>query len=257
MQHKIKSAFAIAALGIAGQSFAAASGSVVFDPQNFAKNTMTAAQTAEQLQEQIASKLVLLKQYDEIYRRGKVATQQVLGAGQGIVGQAEVLRDINSLGVLKRDVSTLQGTLSDLNARQRYIANMAQQQGLTSQEYLNRVVAARATGDAFAAKTVSENARVMDSVNDAYGSVKEWEANNLTQSSDLASLQTLNQQMSSMVKLNARLLEYQASNHSTATDEAREKETKEAIKKEVERKRIDDLDALAKEKQRQILQGLK
>lgn len=114
---------------------AASSGSIVFDPTNFAKNALTAAATVKTELSSAATALQTLNQYKEMLHQAKRAATGDLHAIGALAGQPELTRAINDAKGTYTALKTLDMNLDNMSARVDYLSNMASRYGKTDQQY--------------------------------------------------------------------------------------------------------------------------
>lgn len=180
-------------------------GNIVFDPTNYGKNLITAAQSVEAVQKQIEGNLTKYYQLQEMYRQGKAIASGDLNAAAGVVGGPQLAAQIRDAQGMYSALSNLNGGLSDLQARYNYASQMAQKYGLTMAEYQKLQAERAANHNKEAQAQQDANVRSAMYVQDTYTSVQKLQAQNPT--TDTALLQSMNKQMAILNTTNAKLLE--------------------------------------------------
>jgi conjugal transfer/entry exclusion protein len=180
-------------------------GNIVFDPTNYGRNIITAAQSVEAVQRHIEGNLTKLYQLQEMYRQGRAIASGDLNAAATVVGGPQLAAQIRDAQGIYRALGNLNGGLGDLQARYNYARQMAQRYGLTMQEY-QRLQAERAANNNREAQAQQDaNVRSALYVQETYASVQRLQAQNPT--TDTALFQTMNKQMSILNTTNAKLLD--------------------------------------------------
>src|ERR1035437_3496177 len=127
--------FAISILLAGNAAFAAASGSIVFDPTNYSQTLITAGQSVKQVSEAVSGNLLKLQQLQELLRQGKAIASGDLNAIAGIVGGSSLQNQLYDIQTVKGLLTNLNGNLGDLSSRFSYASQMANKYGLTLQQY--------------------------------------------------------------------------------------------------------------------------
>jgi len=182
---------------------------VVFDPTNFAKNTLTAAQTAQQVQKQIQANLIKMEQLAELVQARKQLPSDVL-YGSGFASVGELTNRMGELRSMLAAVNGLKGGLEDMNGRFNFQFNMAQRAGLTLQQYYGKLVQEAQTGVAKSQAVISADQQALQRVNRTYEQVKTWQNGISGIDSQVGGLQLLNSQMSQVVSQNGEMISYLA-----------------------------------------------
>jgi type IV secretion system protein TrbJ len=124
--------------------------SIVYDPSNFSKNMVTAAQSIKSVQEQVGIHLQTLRQYQEMIKQGQALASGDIAALGELTGQRDLVAAINDSKALYKSISTLNGDISNIQSRFNFAANMAQKYGMTMAQYAEMEAKKRAAQDASA-----------------------------------------------------------------------------------------------------------
>lgn len=122
----------------ASEASAMASGSVVFDPSNFIKNTLTAAATVKTEVSTAATALQTLKQLQEMIRQAQALSRGNLDAIGSFTGQKELTSAIRDAQGLYDNMKNLDMNLSNIQGRYDYLQNMSSKYGLSMEQYLEQ-----------------------------------------------------------------------------------------------------------------------
>ncbi len=232
-------------------SFAGApvGGAIVFDPTNYGKNLLTAAQTAEQVSEQIRGNLTKLQQLQELARQGKAISQGDMQALAGIMGQGELGARIADMQGLMRAVSGVNGNLGDLKGRFDYIVQVSQRFGTTLEQYEGMQKQRREQGMAAAQAEHAENVRVLNAAQGSIKQVMDWQSR--MPDSQTALMQMLNQQMALLNTNNAELLKTMTTSNMAAGNKAATTEAElEAARQDARNRAAAEAAALAASQKR-------
>ncbi len=234
-------------------AFAAASGSVVFDPTNYSQTLITAGQSVKQVSEAVSGNLTKLKQLQELYKQGKAIASGDVNAIAGVVGGAQLQSQIRDMQGMKQALTNLNGNLDDLSGRYNYAMQMSQKYGVTVQEYQDAQSRRVAQGIASAKLEQQQNMRALKSVDDSYVQLQKWQDRLPETNTEL--MQMMNMQMSMLNANNAQIMSY------TARNNAAEQDQKMLQMAERERQTIDranqekDLQAQGDAAERRLLKG--
>ena len=191
---------------VSGSVFAAASGSVVFDPTNYAKNLITSEQSLQQVQQAIQGNLTKLQQLAELYRQGKAIASGDLNTIAGIVSSGQLQSQLNNLQSMQQAVTQTQGALSTLQGRMDYTMQMSSRYGVTMQQYLANQSQMAARKNAIAKDQETRDKQAIQDVNASYAQLAKFQDTAPQEAAGL--LQMLNQQMTLLNRNNAQILEY-------------------------------------------------
>jgi type IV secretion system protein TrbJ len=200
-------------------------GSIVFDPTNYGKNIITAAESIEHTRQQIQGNLTALYQYQEMYRQGKAIASGDINAIAGVVGGQQLASTIADTRNLYSALSNLGGGVGDLQARYAYSMQMAQRAGLTLEQYLKNQAALSQRNVKSAQVQQEANVKAISYVDSTFKSVQELESSAAANTNNTALFQIMNKQMSVLNTTNAKVLEYM-----TRRDmDTRQQETDKAV----------------------------
>jgi type IV secretion system protein TrbJ len=195
------STLAVAATGGGG-------GTIVFDPTNYQKTLITAAEAIEQTRLKIQGNLTALYQYQEMARQGKAIASGDMNAIANVVGGPQLATTIAETKNLYSALSNLGGGVGDLQARYAYSMQMAQRAGITLEQYLKNQAALSQRNVKSAQIQQEANVKAITYVDSTFKSVQALEASATTNTNDTALLQLMNKQMSVLNTTNAKVLEY-------------------------------------------------
>jgi P-type conjugative transfer protein TrbJ len=176
-------------------------GNIVFDPSNFAKNTITAAQTVAQTARQAQAYVTQLQQY-----RAQLQQLQAMDPGRaaGLVDQnGSDLRDAREAA---RQVQNLYGSVTDLQSVFQRRLDMAKSMNLSWNEYVNREQAMLYRNQDSAIQRAREDIRVMDRVRRDYEFARTAEEKIPATAGTHEAMQLMNLQMNRVITQNAELM---------------------------------------------------
>lgn len=179
-----------------------AGGRIVFDPTNFAKNTVTAAQAVKAEAQRATSYALQLEQY-----QAQIRNLQSIGNGvlAGVNGQTS--RQIQDLATYRSSLDALYGSVTDLqrvnDARMRDWAAS----GLPWDSYIQRELARQAQGYQGLDLAQGQEKRSLDQVQSAYTNARAWQEKIPQTQGTLDSMQLMNTQLNQLVMQIAGLQE--------------------------------------------------
>lgn len=125
-------------------ALAMSSGSIVFDPTNFAKNAITAGSVVKTEITSAATALQTLRQYQEMLRQARAAATGDLHAITALAGDPSLTRALNDAQGTYSALKTLDTNLDNMAARYDYLAGMSKRYGITEDQYIkNRALLAK------------------------------------------------------------------------------------------------------------------
>lgn len=207
-------------------AFAAASGSVVFDPTNYSQTLITAGQAVKQVQETVSGNLIKLRQLQEYYRQGKAIASGDMNELAGVVGGAQLQSQLRDMQGMKQALTNLNGNLDDLEGRYNYTMQLANKYGMTVQEYQDAQSRRVAKSIASAKLEQQANIRVMKNVENSYSQLQKWQDKMPETNTEL--MQMLNTQMTMLNANNAQVMSYMATANSNALVKKVEAEGRQA-----------------------------
>lgn len=211
-----KRSLVIAMFVVTSAAFAgpAGGGSVVFDPTNFSKNMVTAAESIEHTRQQIQGNLTKLYQYQEMLRQGKAIAAGDMVATAQVVGGPQLAQTVADTKSMYQALTNLSGGMGDLQGRYAYSMQMAQRYGLTLEQYLKNQAAQSERRVKEAQIQQNANVKAIEHVNATYAAVQSLEEKATTNPTDTALFQILNKNMSVLNTTTAKTLEFMANSSS-------------------------------------------
>lgn len=219
-------------------AYAAASGSVVFDPTNYSQTLITAGQSVKQVQEAVSGNLTKLRQLQELYRQGKGIASGDVNAIAGVVSGPQLQAQVRDMQGMQNALSKLNGNLDDLTGRYNYTMQMSQKNGVTVQEYQDAQSRRVAQGLASARLEQQQNMRALKSVDDSYVQLQKWQDRLPETNTEL--MQMMNMQMTMLNSNNANVLSYMARNNAAEQDRTVRAAAEEKSKRDYEEKNAVD-----------------
>lgn len=189
-------------------AFALASGSVVFDPSNFAKNTITASQAVHQVAEQIRANMLLYEQYRTLARTSNPMEAARIYDAAGVSGAQEMNQQIQNHAQAARSLSDLNAALKAQDASLHTRVQMAQDSNMTLAQYVDSLKHNAQQGDDRAKKILADDRASLQRVALSYQQADKWTRDIPKNESMLGAMQVMNAQMSTLVTQNADLQSY-------------------------------------------------
>lgn len=219
---------ALQAMAAAAYAGGGGLGGIVYDPTNFAKNTMTASQTAKQVIESI-------QQTKQQVLMAQKMVNDVKGLNvKSLVGYAdpEMARQLSVLDGAKRDLENLNSTLGTADQRFRTKVNAASNMGISVGELFKRQLQERESGSVLAAKTIQRDIETMQGTQAVIKQAQQWRGQLAGLNENLGgSMQLLNSQLNQVAATNAEMLAYAARESAAATQRAEDSANQAAADK--------------------------
>lgn len=198
----------------AGTSLAAASGSVVFDPTNFAKNTQTSIATAQQVIQSIRQTAQQVAMVQNQVTMTKKMIDDIRGlnvaALRGIV-DPQTFEMLSKLSAAHSAYTGVHSDLSSMLNRFQLKQRAAEMSGLPLDRFVASQYQAAAKGSRAAREAISRDIEVMKSTERSARAASKWRDEIGGLNDNLGgSMQLMNTQLSSVVAQNAEMLGYMA-----------------------------------------------
>jgi P-type conjugative transfer protein TrbJ len=181
-------------------------GNVVFDPSNFAKNTVSAAEAVQQTIEQVKANSLHLQQLQELLAARQPLSLAQLGLSSGLSTAVEIARRADDVRGLLNTLESLSADIRNLQGRFNARFNAAQALGMGLADYYEQV---RQKGEAGARDVQSQidaDRKVLLRVNATHDQVLQWSQTIPGIDSQVAGLGLLGTQMNVVVAQNAELM---------------------------------------------------
>jgi len=185
-----------------GSAFALASGSVVFDPTNWAENLRSALMAVKQYAQDIIRTKHMFDQLQHAIRNRDNLLAGVLYEGmedQQKHATREAVRYYDDLMSLEKDLESLQGRY-DLKVNSAFNAKMT----VTEFMKLSRQEASR--GVKASQQSLDQDVKTLKRVQETYQSIQTWQAQADANYGHQQSLQLMNTQMNALVGQNAEII---------------------------------------------------
>lgn len=177
-------------------------GRIVFDPTNFAKNTVSAAQAVKAEAQRATSYYLQLQQY-----QAQIRNLQSIGSGLLSGNVSQTARAIQDLAGYRQALEGLFGSVTDLqrvnDARMRDWAVS----GMSWDSYYDRELSRQAQGYRGLDLAQGQERRALDRVQSAYSNARVWQEKIPQTQGTLDSMQLMNTQLNQLVMQIAGLQE--------------------------------------------------
>ena len=190
-------------------------GSIVFDPTNFGKNTITAAETIKSNAQQAAAYSMQLQQY-------QTQLMQLKGMDPGATGSLmqRTIQDIRTANQYRGALDNLYGSVNNVNGMYESRVRDMSTTGLTWDQYMSREQMMSQRTQAGQSTLMSKEVGAMQKASDDYAYAQSLQSQ-IPQSAGMhESMQMLNMQMNKMLMQQASLLDYLAHKGAVASDKA-------------------------------------
>jgi P-type conjugative transfer protein TrbJ len=183
-------------------------GNVVFDPSNFARNTVSAAEAVSQTIEQVKANGLHLKQLQELIaaRQPLSAAQLELSSGMSTAG--EIARRVDEVRGLLNTLESLSADIRNMQGRFNVRFNAAQALGLGLAAYYEQVKQKAEAGAQDVQTQIDADRKALVRVNATNDQVLQWSQTIRGIDSQVAGLSLLGSQMNVVVAQNAELMSF-------------------------------------------------
>lgn len=225
-------------------------GSIVFDPSNFGKNTITAAETIKSSAQQAAAYSMQLQQYQTQLMQLKSINP---GASQSLMQQT--VQDIRTANQYRGALENLYGSVNNVNGLYESRVRDMSRTSLNWDQYMDREKMISQRTQTGQSALLSKEVGAMKKASEDYAYAQSLQSQIPETAGMHASMQMLNMQMNKMLMQQASLLDYLAHKGAVETEKATVDKSKEnasnttldQIKQAADKKRADDdaqLDAM-------------
>ena len=183
-------------------------GNVVFDPSNFARNTVSAAEAVNQTIEQVKANGLHLRQLQELIAARQPLTAEQLAWSSGMSAAGEVARRVDDVRGLLNALESLSGDIRNLQGRFNQRFNAAQALGLGLAAYYEQVRQKAEAGAQDVQTRIDADRQALARVNAANEQVLRWSQTISGIDSQVAGLSLLGSQMNVVVAQNAEVMSF-------------------------------------------------
>lgn len=190
-------------------------GSIVFDPTNFGKNTITAAESIKSSAQQAAAYSMQLQQY-------QTQLMQLKSINPGATGSLmqQTIQDIRTANQYRGALENLYGSVNNVNGMYESRVRDMSSTGLSWDQYMNREKMISQRTGAGQSALLSKEVGAMQKASTDYAYAQSLQSQ-IPQSAGMhESMQMLNMQMNKMLMQQASLLDYLAHKGAVASDKA-------------------------------------
>lgn len=220
-----KTAIATIVVLLSNSAFAAASGSIVFDPTNFAKNALTAAATVKTEISTAMTQLNTFYQLRETLRQAQAIGRGDLQAIGAITNQEELFRLIKESQETVTSLKKLDVNLGNIQGRYDYLMNISSRYGVSLETYIAQRDKKAREGVKAAQLERDRDLNTLKDTDKTIEEVKKLAKRDLT--TNYAQYETMNESLALLNTSIAKILQNSTLQNMRNTDEAHAKDAKD------------------------------